>query len=371
VPNAVLGGDVYVITQGTGAYSINDSLVQNLSAQGWARTVSPEIFSLGTLLGLPVVVRGVDPVAFLRIEGATTPPPGSLPLSWALAGSGLEGRAGLASGEELTLVGSSISRLGVVPLAGVFRTATAANDELLVDFGTARFLTGVGPNVYHSIRVQTDDPSALLAFLQARGASAHVTGPSGNVGGANTAPLPTDPRIINLFLRYGLGPLPGDYVAEGIAEATNSVQVVAWGLEVLVLLLVTMGLHAVQARAFADREATVGVLRALGAPNGWMYLRALRETLPLAAGAGLLGSLLGFAAALFLPSGAAIAVFGHAVRVAFDPLGILLVAAAVLVVSLASELRLVRRAMQERPAEAIRGTPALAPPPSLEVVLRE
>ena len=371
MPSEVLGGGVYVVTQGTGPYSINDSLAQNLSSQPWAGTVSPEIFSLGTLRGAPVVVRGVDPVAFLRIEGASSAPPLFLPAPWALAGSGLQARVGVASGDELTRVGSSIPRLDVVPLAGVFRTSPAANDELLIDYGTARFLTGVGPGVYHSLRVQTDDPSALLAFLDARSASVHVTGPGGSVGSIDSAPLPADPRVINLFLRYGLGPLPGDYVAEGIAEASNSVQLVAWGLEVLVLLLVAFGLHAVQARAFADREATVGVLRALGAPGGWRRLRAIRETLPAALAAGLLGSAFGFAAALALPSGAAIVAFGHTVRVTFDPPGLLLVALVVVAVSVLSELLLLQGAMEERPSESIRGSQPVMRPPSLEVVLRE
>ncbi len=160
-------GDVYVITQGTGPYSINDSLVQNLSAQPWAEAVSPEIFSLGTLDGAAVIVRGVDPSAFLAVEGAQASFPSPLPPRWALAGSGLQTRLGVSVGDELTLVGSAVPRLDLVPLAGTFRTATAANDELLVDFATARFLTGVGPGIYHSIRVRTAEPAALLAFLQA------------------------------------------------------------------------------------------------------------------------------------------------------------------------------------------------------------
>ncbi len=370
VPAQVLGGDVYVITQGSGAYSINDSLAQNISAQSWAQVVSPEILSLGTLDGAAVVVRGVDADAFLRLEGAS-PPSGGLSGTWALAGSALASRQDLAAGEELTLVGSALSRLDVVPLAGLYRAATAANDELLVDYGTARFLTGVGPSLYHSIRVKTDDVPALLAFLSARGASAHVTGPGGNVGGANTSPLPTDPRIINLFLRYGLGPLPADYLSEGIAEATNSVQVVAWGLEILVVLLVALGLHAVQARAFADRRPTVGVLRALGAPGRWVQLRALRESLPLAAAAGLAGAVLGFAAASVFPGVLTILAFGHEVRVTFDPVGIVAVTLAIVGVSLLSQILLLRTGLRERPLESIRGAPAQTSPRSLEVVLRE
>ncbi len=371
VPTQVLAGDVYVITQGTGAYSINNSLAQNLTAQPWAEAVSPEIFSLGTLDGSAVVVRGVDPASFLAVEGATASAPATLPPAWALSGGGLQARLGLAAGDELTLVGSSIPRLDVVPLAGVFHAATAANDELLVDYGTARFLTGVGPGIYHSIRVKTSDPAALVAFLEQRGASAHVSGPGGSVGGANTGPLPTDPRIINLFLRYGLGPLPADYLTEGLAEATNSVQVVAWGLEVLVVLLVAIGIHAVQARGFAERRATVGVLRSLGAPSRWVRLRALREILPLSVVAALAGSVVGSAAAILLTPSAAIVAFGHEVRVSLDPVGILVVAASVVGVSVVSELVLLQGSLRERPSVSLRRESARTTPPSLEVVLRE
>jgi ABC-type lipoprotein release transport system permease subunit len=371
VPSQVLAGDVYVITQGSGAYSINDSLAQNLSGQSWAEAVSPEIFSLGTLGGTAVVTRGVDATAFIAVEGATATLPSALPHAWAIAGGGLASRLGLSAGDELTLVGSAIPRLDLVPLAGTFHAATAANDELLVDFATARFLSGVGPGIYHSIRVKTSDPAALLTFLEQRGASAHVSGPNGTVGNANTAPLPTDPRIINLFLRYGLGPLPADYLTEGLAEATNSVQVVAWGLEVLVVLLVALGIHAVQARAFAERQKTVGVLRSLGAPAGWVRVRALKELLPLSVGAAVAGSVVGSAAALLLTPTSAIVAFGHEVRVTFDPVGVIAVAAAVVGVSLVSEIVLLQRSLRERPSESLRREPVRATPPSLEVVLRE
>ncbi len=371
LPAQVLAGNVYVVTPGTGAYSINDSLAQNLSAQPWAAAVSPEIFSLGTLLGAPVVVRGVDPVTFLRIEGATGGLPAGTRTPWALAGSGLASRLSLMAGQELTLVGSSISRLDVVPLVGSYRTATAADDELLVDYGTARFLTGVGAGLYHSIRVETSEPDALVAFLASRGASAHVAGPGGVVGGVNSAPLPADPRVINLFLRYGLGVLPLDYVAEGVTEASNSVQVVTWGLEVLILLLVSLGIHALQARAFEDRRATLGVLRGLGAPDGWVRLRGLRETVPLSLAAGLLGAFLGFLAAEVLTPTSAIVAFGHEVRVAFDPIGFGLVVLAIVAVSAMSELLLLGRALRSRPAESFRDHASLGSPPSLEVVLRD
>lgn len=360
-----------MVTQGTGAYSINDSLAQNLSAQSWAEAVSPEIFSLGTLGGSAVVVRGVRPDVFLAVEGAQASLPPGLPSAWAVAGDGLASRLGLAAGDELTLVGSAIPRLDVVPLVGSFHAPTAANDELLVDYGTARFLTGLAPGIYHSIRVKTADLGALLAFLDARGASAHVSGPSGSVGGTNTAPLPSDPRIVNLFLRYGLGPLPADYLTEGIAEATNSVQVVAWGLEVLIVVLVALGVHAVQARAFADHRSTLGVLRSLGASGGWVRGRAVLELLPVALAAGFLGSAVGAAAAFLLTPTTAIVAFGHEVRVDVDPFGILFVGAALVGLAILSQLVLLEAALRERPAASLRDEPVRTTPPSLEMVLRE
>ena len=316
------------------------------------------------------MVRGADPAAFLAVEGASASLP-SLPSTWALAGSGLQARLALTAGRELTLVGSGIPRLDVVPLLGVFHAATASNDELLVDLATVRFLTGIPAPLYQTIRVKTSDPAALVAFLQQRGASAHVTGPGGGVGGANTSPLPANPRIINLFLRYGLGPLPADYLTEALAEATNSVQVVAWGLELLVALLVALGIHAVQARAFEDRRATVGVLRALGAPGRWVRSRAVGELLPLAAGAALLGSVLGSVAAILLTPNAAVVAFGHEVQVAFDPAAFLLAAAAVVLVAVGSELLLLRAALRERPSTSLRGDAGQGAPRSLEVVLRD
>src|SRR5439155_844157 len=71
VPAHILAGDAYLVTQGSGAYSVNESLADNLTAQPWARIVSPEILSLGTLHGEPLVGRAANPVALFSLEGGT------------------------------------------------------------------------------------------------------------------------------------------------------------------------------------------------------------------------------------------------------------------------------------------------------------
>ena len=370
VPTRILAGDAYLVTQGSGPYSINESLAGNLTAHtSWARVVSPEILSLGTVLGEPVVVRAADPAAFFSLEGGTWVQGATVGDRTAVVGEGLVRRLGLAVGDDVTVLGSSVPRIAFVRIAGIYRTATSANDELLVDFAMGRLLSGLGATGFHSIRIRTTDPTALLTFLRGFGASVHVTGPDLSRVDIASDP-PTDERISNLILRTGIGGAPRDYLASAVAEATNSVGVVADGIAALLGILVAFGIHAVQARAFADRVPAVGVLRAIGAGNRWMRRRLLAESLPLAAGAAILGAGLGFLAETSLQPNASLVIFGHEVLVSFDLATFALVVLAVVAISILSGLLLLRRAMAARPVESIRETSAVASPQSLEAILR-
>ncbi|HYT17132.1 MAG TPA: FtsX-like permease family protein [Thermoplasmata archaeon] len=372
MPTRILAGDAYLVTQGSGPYSVNESLAESLknrTAHPWAEIVSPEILSLGTAGGEPVVVRAADPAAFFSLEGGVWVQAGIGGDRTAFAGEGLVRRLGLAVGDDVTLVGSSVPRIAFVRIAGIYRTATPANDELLVDFSIGRLLSGLGATGFHSIRIRTTDPAALLNFLRGTEASVHVTGPGLPRVDIASDP-PTDERISNLILRTGIGGAPRDYLASAVAEATNSVGVVAYGIAVLLGILVAFGIHAVQARAFADRVPAVGVLRAIGAGNRWMRRRLVAESLPLAAGAAILGAGLGFVAETSLQPNANLIIFGHTVLVSFDLTTFALVVLAVVATSMLSSLWLLRNAMAARPVESIRETPAVAPPQSLEAILR-
>ncbi|HEX9341780.1 MAG TPA: FtsX-like permease family protein [Thermoplasmata archaeon] len=366
LPGRILAGDVYAITQGSGALSVNASLVENLTSQGWL--VSPEILAPTTIEGEPVLARGADPATFLALEGL----PGQAPVvgdRWAFAGEGLASRLGLRVGDSVTIVGSALPRIAFAQITGTYRTDTTANDELVVDFPTARILTGLGPRNFHSIRVRTTDVASLVAFLDRTGASVHVSGPG--FAGADVHSEPTtDERITNIILRTGRGGAPRDYLSSAIGEAATSVRVVAYGIAALLGLLVAFGIHAVQARAFADRRPAVGVLRALGAGNGWMRRRILRETVPAALLASTLGTALGVGASLLVRPRGVLLVFGHSIPVSTDVSVFAAIVVAVVVASLASSLVLLGRAMKVRPTESIREQPAVEPPRSLEVVLR-
>src|SRR5947199_199207 len=228
-PARIVAGDAYAITQGTGPLSINVSLASNITKSEWAKTVSPEILGLTTLAGNPVVVRGVDPDAFLRLENATHLSGAMAGSEFALAGEHLALRFGLATGDTVTVAGAYVPRIAFLRITGTFRMESAANDEILVDFSMGRFLTGLGPLNYHSIRVRTSDPAALLRFLDGFQASVHVSGP-GLVRADIHSDPPSDERLANAILRTGLGGAPRDYLATAVAEATTSVRVVAYGM---------------------------------------------------------------------------------------------------------------------------------------------
>ena len=369
VPARVVAGDAFAITQGSGALSINVSLASNLSARNWTVTVSPEILGLSVLQGDSVVVRGVDHDAFHRLEN-TSLVSGSMGGSqFGLAGEALATRFGLATGDTVTIVGAFVPRIAFVRITGVFRAESVANDELLVDFSMARFLTGLGPLNYHSIRVTTKDPAEMLRFLDGFGSSVHVSGPGIVPTDIHSDP-PNDERLANAILRTGVGGAPRDYLATALGEATTSVRVVAYGIAILIGVLVGFGVHATQARAFADRAPAVGVLRAIGASNGWLRRRLLLESFPFAVLAGLLGAAIGFFTGIVLLRGLDLIVFGHQVPIAFDLVTSALIVLVLVGISMASAVVLLRGALRRRPTESIREAPATEPPQSLEAILR-
>src|SRR5438093_8946994 len=159
---------------------MNASLVESLedhTANPWVEIVRPEILSLGTVRGGPVVARAADLAAFLSLERGAWVQAATVGDRRAVAGEGLVRRLGLVVGDDVTVVGSSVPRIAFVRIVGIYRTATPANDELLVDFAIGRLLSGLSGTGFHSIRIRTTGPTAHLDFLRGFGESVHVTGP--------------------------------------------------------------------------------------------------------------------------------------------------------------------------------------------------
>src|SRR5436853_316286 len=160
------------------------------------------------------------------------------------------------------------------------------------------------------------------------------------------------------------------WMSRWAASSRTSVRVVAYGIMVFLALLVSFGIHAVQARAFADRVQSIGILRAVGASGAWMRRRLLVETVPPALVAAVLGAGLGFIFAGFLQPSLGLTVFGHRVTASFDLLTLALLIVVLVAISTGSALLLLRGALRLRPTESIRERPAIEPAQSLEAVLR-
>ena len=355
-------------TQGSGRSSINVTLAADLAAQPWAKRVSPEVLVFDTVRGQPVLVRGADADLFVAIEGGTWTDRANLTGDLAYVGQRLAGRLHLALGDAVDLAGSATAALAVVRVAGIFATPSTAGDELVVGFGVARFLAGLRSNLYHTIRVQTSEPSALLGYLGDSPASVYVSGPGVVRADIHSAP-PADERITNLFLRYGSGQIEPSSVPTLLSQGTNSVRVVVLGFALLLALLVGLGVHAVQARAFEDRRPSVGVLRGIGAGGGWLRRRLLVEALPPALAAAILGAGLGLTLSVALAPLTAVVVFGHTVTPTFDAATFVLIVGAVVVASMASNALLLSRVLRQRPLESIQERPSGPRPGSLEARL--
>lgn len=361
---------MYAITQGSGALSVNDSLVVNLTAQPFADVVSAEILAFGTLRGEPVIVRAAAPGPFLAVEGGAYVVVPNGTADGGIAGAGLAARLGLSVGGFVSLVGSTSPRIEVVPIVGTFDSPGAAQDELVIGYGLGRALTGVGASSYHAVRVRTSDPAALHAFLRDAEASVHVTSPDGSRLDIRSEPPSGEDRLTNLILRSGRGTLSADALTTAVEDATNSIRVVASGLAALIGAMIACVVHAVQTRAFADRSGTVGALRAVGASNGWMRRRILLESVGMALAAGVAGAAISALVDVATRPLTPIVLFGHAVRPAFDLATFAAVVAGMCAVSAGSALLLVERAIRMRPSESIREGADRERPPSLEVVLR-
>lgn len=133
---------------------------------------------------------------------------------------------------------------------------------------------------------------------------------------------PPNPALVDLFLRYGgrttAWSASGEliYRAARISEGNVTVALVAMG--VLAALLITLGISAVVLKEVTDRARAVGVLRSVGASDLDLVARLLREVLPVALPAAVVGVLAGVGLALLLGDFAPMRAFGHGLEPVLD-----------------------------------------------------
>jgi ABC-type lipoprotein release transport system permease subunit len=116
-------------------------LVSELRKQDFVETVSPEIYVFSVINNEPIMVRGVEPKPFLRIENAAFKET-KFNDKFALIGEGLAKRFNLGINDTFVLTGSIVPAIMELPITGIYSTATPSNDELLIPLQTANILRG-------------------------------------------------------------------------------------------------------------------------------------------------------------------------------------------------------------------------------------
>jgi putative ABC transport system permease protein len=132
--------------------------------------------------------------------------------------------------------------------------------------------------------------------------------------------------------------------------ATYENRVAAWltaSLGALALLLTAVGLYGVTAYLVSRRTHEIGVRMAMGAQRGTVFISVLKDGLKLT----LAGILLGMGLALLVGSEMSSLLYGVK---PFDPITLLVVAAAVISASIAALIVPARRALRVNPADALR-----------------
>ena len=159
-PGSLIGNpDAYVITS-KGSESLLNSLLDakladQLLANGFVESVSPEIFAFADIDGSAVVIRGVDFPSFMAVEGATLVSGGSMPddPSEGLMGARLAERLSAQIGDRYPLVGSYSPSIAEVKITGFIESSTSVEDEMMISLPLARCLSSTPDGSVSIIRV--------------------------------------------------------------------------------------------------------------------------------------------------------------------------------------------------------------------------
>jgi ABC-type lipoprotein release transport system permease subunit len=164
------GEDVLTLTQTNTNTPILASLAQRLNNEEFIEVASPEIYAFSYILSRktgkyePVLVRGVEPANFLKIENAEMQK-GDYKDNFMLAGESVYNRLGLKIGKGITITGSVHPAILEGTLSGIFSSKTSSNDQILIPLASARKLMGLSSEKVLTIRVKTDDEQQLIDLL--------------------------------------------------------------------------------------------------------------------------------------------------------------------------------------------------------------
>ena len=323
-PRAVFGGDMVALSQVNSTESLNADLVDDLKGMPNVEAASAEITCFTVIHDEPVIVRGVDLENFLEIENSTLIRGNIRDLDrFAVIGRKLARRTGLEVGDRILITGSSSPALFQIEIDAIYK-GKYSEDEILVPLNYARKMAGLSQDSVLFIRVRTTNQSALFEELETREEKLVVTDSSGTAKPVNVNISEEEKLMRQLAIKYldtsRFKASNGSYVSMFVQEGTNSIRVVVTTFIVLDCALAFIGSAAIISRAIIERRRDIGVLSAIGANRWQIRYILLRDVLIISLIASAIGALLGYALAYWVEGSGLLLMFGETIHAVIDPL---------------------------------------------------
>ena len=351
IPQQTFGGEgIIVLTQADTNTPLNLTLVSELRKQDFVETVSPEIYVFSVINNEPIMVRGVEPKPFLKIEDAECKET-KFNDKFALIGEGLAKRFNLGINDTFVLTGSIVPAIMELPITGIYSTATPSNDELLVPLQTARKLISLGENNVLAIRIETSDRNELIDFLE-RGEYKIVVGDA-----AGNSILLNDngfeEAASSLGIRYTMfgkiEAMNGSYTSVIVQKSAANVRVVIFGFILLEVALTFIGIAAILNRAVIEKKRDIGVLTAIGANKANIHFLLLKDLLKISIVSSIIGVIFGYIGVEIVKHLNLIVILGHSIQPVISPIFILEILVVTILLSCSCGLIVNERLLSSEP----------------------
>jgi len=350
------GPNVVVMSTIDANKPINSSAVSLI--RGLNYTVSPEIFLFSVVNGMPVTVRGVDVVSFLRVEGASMLEGQASGSDFLLIGSSFQKRSGLTVGDKMVIPGSARASIYEGTITGVFRSDTPADDEILVPLDIAREMAGKREGTYQVVRVLNGNITAIADALRSQNYTVAV-GSGPHVATTNTNQTYEETVAVNLMLRYSdeatFKLTNASHMGLFAQRASSSVKVAVLGFIGLDASLTFIGSFSILSRAIFDRRRDIGILRAIGAGKMKIRLIILKEAVLLSSVAASAALIAGYLVVSYASSSGLIVAFGQTMRPSLSSFTFVWMFAVMVLVSSISGLFVVESILRISPSRLIAG----------------
>jgi ABC-type lipoprotein release transport system permease subunit len=321
------GEDMLTLTQTNTNTPISASLAQRLNQEEFIEVASPEIYAFSYVINRkngefePVLVRGVEPENFLKIENAEMKK-GDFQNHFMLIGESLSKRLGLNVGHYVTLTGSILPAILEMTISGIYKSETSSNDQILIPLECARKLMGLSGDNVLTIRVKTEDEDMLIDLLTEEEVSVLVSRQGGISISVNENKTYEEQIAEDLAIKYWdterFKASNESFISTFIQKGSGTVGVVVLGFITLNALLTFIGITAILARGVMERRKDIGILAAIGANKRAIYVVLLKDLLIISIIASGIGVILGFVTAVIVQDMGLIVAFGMTIRPSID-----------------------------------------------------